>query len=128
MRPVLLLVVSVFSLAWALPAPSPAATPAEIKKLIDQLGDDDTDVRKEAAKKLEALGEEALPALREAAKSAGDADIRLRAAVIVSAIHKKLYGEIFTLAGHKGWVYRVIVLPGGKQAISSGDFLRVWDL
>jgi WD40 repeat protein len=129
MRPVVLLVVSILSFGMALAADdSPRAASADVKHLIDQLGNDDTDVRKEAAKKLEALGEEALPALREAAKSAGDADIRLRAAVLASAIHKKLYGEIFTLTGHKGWVYRVAVLPGGKQAISSGDFLRVWDL
>jgi WD40 repeat protein len=130
MRAAVLLVGAVLSFATALPADGPPKTPspADIKKLIDQLGDDDFDVRKEASKKLETLGEPALASLRDAAKSATDADVRLRAAVLASAIHKKLFGEIFTLTGHQGWVYRVIVLPGGKQAISSGDFLRVWDL
>src|SRR5436305_14721960 len=101
MRPVALLAVSLLSFGMARADDPPKAASADVKKLIDQLGDDDTEVRKQAAKKLEERGEEALPALREAAKSAGDADVRLRAAVLASAIHKKLYGELFILLGHK---------------------------
>jgi WD40 repeat protein len=126
------LTVVIFGIAlWlssSLPGQEKKAAPAEVKKLIDQLGDDDEGVRKEAAKKLEALGETVLPALRAASKSHADVDVRLRAAVIAAAIHKKQYGEIHTFTGHQGWVYRVVVTPDGKQAISSGDQLRVWNL
>jgi WD40 repeat protein len=118
-----------FAFIAALPAAGPPTkTSREVAKLIEQLGDDDPDVRAAASKKLEARGEEVLPALRAAAKKAADADVRLRAAVVAAAIHKKLYGEIFTLTGHSGWVFRVVMLPDGKQAISSGDYLRVWNL
>jgi WD40 repeat protein len=112
--------------AWA--AEKKAPSPQEVQKLIGRLGDDDPAVRKESAAALEALGESVLPALEEVAKKAGDADVRLRAAVAASAIRKKLYGPLRTFTGHNGWVFRVVMLPGGKQAVSSGDYLRVWDL
>ena len=101
---------------------------AALGKLIEQLGDDDADRRAEAARKLEALGEEALPTLRKAAARHADADVRLRAAVVAAAIGKKLYGEIQKFEGHKGWVFRVTLTPDGKKAVSSGDALRLWDL
>lgn len=97
-------------------------------KLIEQLGDDDADVRKGATTKLIALGEDAVPALRTAAKSNADVDIRLRAAVIVATIQKKLYGAIHTMTGHKGWVMRCAVTPDGKYGVTSGDQIKVWDL
>jgi WD40 repeat protein len=106
----------------------PRRSPAAVDKLIEQLGDDDADTRAEAAKKLEAVGEEALPAVRKAAKSHADADVRLRAAVVAAAIQKKLYGEVRKFEGHKGWVFRVALTPDGKRAVSAGDALRVWDL
>src|SRR6266540_6636423 len=58
---------------------------SEIKKLIEQLGDDKARVRQEASKKLEAIGEPALAPLRAAAASHSDADVRLRAAVLAAA-------------------------------------------
>src|SRR5947207_3059855 len=100
----------------------------EIKRLIERLGDDKAKVRQEASKKLEEIGEPALSALRAAAASHPDVDVRLRAAVVAAAIHKKLYGEVRRFIGHKGWVFRVVVARDGKQAVSVGDAIRVWDV
>src|SRR5437899_113337 len=100
----------------------------EIKKLIDRLGDDKAKVRQEASKKLEEIGEPALSALRAAAASHAEVDVRLRATVVASAIHKKLYGEVRRFTGHNGWVFRVVVSRDGKQAVSVGDTIRVWDV
>lgn len=37
--------------------------------------------------------------------------------------------ELLTLRGHGGWAYRVVYLPDGKRALSSGgEGLRLWDL
>ena len=47
-------------------AAPPAKVPAAWRKLIDQLGDDDADVRKGAEKALAALGEDVAPTLRRA--------------------------------------------------------------
>jgi WD40 repeat protein len=109
-------------------AAPPAPVSAEVRKLIARLGDDDADVRQAAAKKLESMGEEALPALRKASKSLPDVDARLRAGVVAAAIEKKLFGEIRCFKGHTWWVFRVVVTPDGKHIVSSGDYLRLWDL
>src|SRR5436190_2370301 len=69
-----------------------AADADEIKRLIERPGDDKAKVRQEASKMLEEIGESALSALRAAAASHPDVDVRLRATVVASAIHKKLYG------------------------------------
>ena len=105
------------------------ASEAEIEKLILRLGDEDEDIRNQAKKELVALGEAVLPALRvAAADKRADVDVRLRAAAVAATIREKLFGQIHCFKGHNGWVGRVVVLPDGKQAISSGDFLRVWNL
>src|SRR5262249_3976125 len=87
----LVLVGLVLPLCGAAPPPR---TPPEVKKLITDLGDDDVDVRKSAAKKLERLGRVALPELRRASKEHADADVRLRAVVVAAAIERKLFGPV----------------------------------
>src|SRR5262245_26310377 len=62
------------------------ADPKEIAKLIDQLGDDDEDKRADAEKKLIELGEQSHEAVRKAAKDHPDADVRLRATLLVKKI------------------------------------------
>jgi WD40 repeat protein len=116
-------------LAPAVPAAEKEApSAAVIDKLIEQLGGDEN-TRKEAARKLVALGESALSALHVAAANrAADADARLRAAVAAADIYEKAFGEIHRFEGHKGWVCRVVMLSDGKRAVSGGDFLRVWNL
>src|SRR5260370_22603994 len=78
-----------------------------IDKLIEQLGDDHMAKRQDAAKRLEAIGEPAVEALRKAAKSHADPDVRLRAGVVAAAIDKKMFGEIRRFEGHEGVVWDV---------------------
>jgi hypothetical protein len=60
-----LLVGSIFLLGSALlGAAPPSPVPAAAKKYIEQLADDDADVRQEPMKRLEATGEDIVPALR----------------------------------------------------------------
>ncbi len=69
----------------------PAAAAEDVKRaeaLVRDLGADEFDVRDKATTALVALGEAALPALREAARSE-DAEIRTRAQHALAAIRKK---------------------------------------
>ena len=106
-----------------------AADAAGIAKLIDQLGNDDAGQRQAAVKKLEEIGAPALEPVQKAAKEHPDADVRLRAALVAKTLQRTvLGGELRTIKGHNGWVFRIILTPDGKQAISCGDAIRVWDL
>ncbi|MCX7704259.1 MAG: PDZ domain-containing protein [Planctomycetota bacterium] len=55
-----------------------AADEAQIKELIKKLGDDEWRVREEAQEKLESLGAEAAPLLKEAYKNADTLEMRIR--------------------------------------------------
>src|SRR5262249_44967467 len=118
--------VSVFGVA------PPAKTPAEWLKLIDQLGDDNT--RAAAQKKLEALGEDVLPALRRASKSHDDVDVRLRAVLVVAAIDKKTYREVRAYEGHTDGPIAFALSPDGKKMVSgcwgnlTEHVARIWDV
>lgn len=73
-------------------APIPRSpAPQEIAKLVVQLGADDFAVREAAQKKLEAIGEPALDALRQAT-AGDDAEVKARAAQLVQSITAKLVG------------------------------------
>src|SRR5262245_14852552 len=115
-------------------AEPPSLSPLEPSKLIEQLGSDDLDTRKAAAAKLEALGEAALPALREAGKSAADVDVRLRALVIAAAITRRNELEERSFVGHADGVNILAVSPDGKRVASASaqaggeHAARVWDL
>jgi WD40 repeat protein len=115
-------------------AEPPAPASPEVPKLIDQLGSENADVRKAAAAKLEALGEAALPALREAGKGAADADVRLRALVIAAAITRRNELEERSFVGHADGVNVLAVSPDGKRLASASaqaggeHAARVWDL
>jgi WD40 repeat protein len=98
--------------------------------LIDWLGDDDPVVRADTQKKLADLGQRALCVLCSAVRTHADADVRLRAAVVASAIERK-----FTLVrrfdGHGRGVTFLALSPDGKRMVSSSqfdDFPRVWDV
>jgi uncharacterized protein (TIGR03067 family) len=64
-----------------------------IVQLIRQLGDDNFRKREAASKQLTAIGEPALPALKKAAASDADAEIRRRARGIVQTITSRLAGD-----------------------------------
>lgn len=127
--------VSFALLLLALPfVPTEAAAPpagpsaAEVARLIEQLGDDDFDVREAATERLKLAGEPALPALDKAAAS-GDLEVRRRARRVVSAVEARLYGPELRLTGHKDKVWRVCVSADGKRLLtrSADRTLRLWD-
>src|SRR5262249_15367913 len=93
-RLVPLLAVSLALAALLAPPARSQVKRAEITKLIEQLGDDDEDVRKKAEKRLLEIGEPAAAALRKASKTHADPDVRLRAVVLAGRIDKNLFGAI----------------------------------
>src|SRR5262249_54816723 len=118
----------------AIAAP-PARVPPDAQELIDRLGDDDEKVRDEAAKKLEALGEDVVPALRGAAKEHKDVDVRLRAGVLAAAMEKKLYGEVRKFVGHGEGMIAFALSPNKKKMVSGcwagskpDHAARIWDV
>jgi WD40 repeat protein len=119
-------------------AAPPAPLPAEIKKLVEQLGDDDADIRKAAMKKLEAADDDLLPALREAARGHPDVDVRLRLLVAARAIHDRHWGLIRAMGigaalkaapwGGGYWLNRVRFSGDSKYAVAAGGALILYDL
>ena len=95
---------------------APAKTPAEIDRLIKQLGSDDFDEREAASKALEAIGEPVLEALRKAATGSDDAEIRRRAEVVFKAVEPRIRGELRSFAGHTDGVFSAAFSPDGKRA------------
>ena len=93
--------------AALLPAAAPPAgpSPAEVARLIGQLGDDDFHVREAATARLMWAGEPALPALHRALAS-DDPEVRRRAGRIVATVEARLYPEL-RLLGHTALVTRV---------------------
>src|SRR5262245_1369234 len=124
-----------------LPSGAAPPDPAEIDKLIRQLASDDLAVRTDASKKLEAIGEPAAEALRKAAATSDDPDVRLRAFVILRALDRKQSGEVRRFEGHKDIVWSAVFSPDGRRILSGGggeykdgqwlpgsDYaLRLWD-
>jgi hypothetical protein len=113
----------------------PAIDPA-IERLVEQLTDLDYHKRDEAARKLEALGEKALPALR-AAKKHKDPEVRRRAADLLEPIEsatvlapkrvtltleKKTAAEALQAIG-KQTGYTVELMAGGK---AEGQYSFRW--
>jgi hypothetical protein len=72
-------------LAWG-GEPDKKPDPDRIARLVKQLGDDSFAAREAAGKELEAIGEPALAALRQAATSSDDAEIRRRADGVIQAL------------------------------------------
>src|SRR5262249_10011835 len=101
-----------------------------ISKWIDQLGDDDEDVRKKAEKALLALGEAALAPLQKASKDHPDADVRLRAIILAKAVARGAFRELKKMTGHTGWIRSIAVSKDGKRALSGSQdkTMRLWDL
>jgi WD40 repeat protein len=126
------------SLTAGFAAAPPALLPAEVRKLIDQLGDDDDTVRKSAMKKLEAVDEEFLPALREIAAGHADVDVRLRLLVVARVIQDRHWALIRAMGigatlkasppGGGYWLNRVRFSADGKYAVAAGGALILYDL
>jgi WD40 repeat protein len=103
----------------------------EVGKLIDQLGNDDPDVRKEAEKKLFDRGLPALDDLNKAIKDHPDPDVKLRAILLAGNIRKGAFGLLRKFEGHAdGGIRHILVTRDGKRALTSGmdRTVRIWDL
>src|SRR5262249_5067609 len=89
--------------------------PAEVNRLIEQLGHDDYRKRGEASRRLAGAGEPALAALRQAAAGHPDAEVKARAAALVPQVEKDLRGELLVFGGRAGdsWLKRVAFTPDG---------------
>src|SRR5690349_11004616 len=97
-------------LTAALLARSDTPTAAEIERLIKQLGDDDFDRREAAAKRLDAIGEPALEAVRKA-RDSDDPEVRQRAREVVRLIERRVFGEELALPGHTSDIVTLAVSP-----------------
>ncbi len=94
------------------PAKAPEA--ARVKKLIDDLDNDDFAVREQARRDLEKLGEAAAPALRAALKGGASAEQRRQAEAILAGVSKQnVSGESLRLL--RG--LEALELAGTKDAI-----------
>jgi len=102
----------------------------EISRLIDLIGDDDEEKRTDAEKKLIELGEAAHAAVSKAAKDHPDADVRLRATLLVKKIANHAFRELRKMVGGNKALRSVVVTKDGKRAITCGEdgAIRVWDL
>ena len=111
-------------------APVETAPPLEktIAKLIAQLGNDDFDKREEAEARLQKIGEPALDALREAARTHADVEVRGRTVALVRRIQKDLRSEITHFGPGGGyWLNRVAFSPDGKKVIATGGGVIWYD-
>lgn len=100
-------------------APGKDTEAETIARLIKRLGDDAFARREAATRQLEAIGEPALEALRKAAASDGDAEIRARAARIIEVIAAVVTDrELKKLQGTWILVSRV---EGGQVIRATGD-------
>src|SRR5262245_4407262 len=125
-----LLLAGVTLAAWATPGRA-APEPAEIEKLIGQLGSDDRAQRDAAAKRLEEVGEPAVEPLRQAAAAKdADPDARLRAALVLRAITRGAYAELGKITGPTPgyWLNRVAFLPDGRHVVATGGALILYDV
>jgi uncharacterized protein (TIGR03067 family) len=74
--------------------PGKATDTEQIARLIKQLGDDDFAKREAASRQLDAIGEPALPALRRAAASSDDPEVRRRSESIAKNITARLFAPV----------------------------------
>ncbi len=104
-------------------------SPGALKKLIDQLGDDEFVKREEASERLGKIGKPALEALKQAAREHADAEVKSRAAELVRRIDRDLRGELLVISGGIGyWLNRIVFTPDGKQAVATGGAVILYDL
>lgn len=105
----------------------------KIAALIRQLGDDVFTEREAASQQLEAIGVPAFLALRKAAASSPDLEIRRRAERVIRAILPRLH--VRTFEGHSDGVIAVAFSPDGKFALagpvcytSKDSAARLWEV
>ncbi len=91
----------------------------DIERLVQQLGSDDFRKREDAIEALNKVGDPSLAALRAAATSSDDAQLRQRAAQLHRAIAARL--QVLCYEGHTARVTGVAFSPDGRRLISASD-------
>jgi uncharacterized protein (TIGR03067 family) len=122
----------ILAFAAAALAGGPPQSAAEVRRLVQQLGAEKLQDREAATQTLEGLGAAALVELRQAAKAAPDAEVRLRAGRLVKIITMSLDAAARQQFGspHQSVVLsvalskdnRVLALSGGDKTISVHDW------
>jgi hypothetical protein len=108
------------------PAAHAGGDAPEIDRLVRQLGSDSFEEREGAHKRLAAIGEPALGALRKAVGSR-DAEVRRRAGELLGRIERTLFGGQLRLDGHTDGVYDLAFSADGRHAASAGTrSVRLW--
>src|ERR1700683_45821 len=101
---------------------SPKVSAEDIGRPILQLGDDNMAKRSQAKKQLEAGGEPAVAALKKAAESADDPEVRKAAKAIIEALAARAGGLLHAFDDHGNRVNGVAISADGKRAVSAS-----WD-
>jgi WD40 repeat protein len=106
------------------------ASKEEIDRLVKRLGDDQFTRRLQAKKDLECIGAPALGALKKAAESAGDPEVRNAARALIENFEQKNSGMLRVFTGHGSRVNGVAISADGKRALSASwdGVLRDWNV
>jgi WD40 repeat protein len=113
-----------------LPVPAGPSEPdaVAIARWIERLGSDRFVEREQASQALAKIGEPALEALRQAAKS-GDLEVQRRAKKLIQRIEGRWLLRLFP--AQRDALPRVALSPDGKRALSAGrsdPLVRLWDV
>ncbi len=100
-----------------------------LARLIEQLGSGNYAERQEASKRLDAIGEAALPLLHKAARSE-DLEVRFCARNLLWDIQHRLYGQKHALLGHRNVVVSIALSSDGTRVLSGSNdgTVRLWEL
>jgi WD40 repeat protein len=106
---------------------------AEVRDLIDDLGDSDVPRRYRAARRLAEIGRPAIAPLRQAAADHPSEDVRQRAAIVVKDVERDLFTLVREFGdpadGQRRPITRLVVTPDGRRMLAAnGNGVTLWDV